>query len=557
MEKKSTGNAFLAKPIFNTRVKSANVKQKEILLGYFIGPFGALLSSGIFGAVLNKYWTDVLFLGEMTDAVSRFLMLLPLVSLILVVIGNLVVGQLLERTKTMQGKARPWILLSAFLLSAASILMFVVPFSNPIGKMIWLGVSYNLFYAIAFPIYNTANSTMIPVSTRNMKQRGLLASANNISALAVMGAGTMVFPILASMLLGSSISLWFVAMLAIAVFGFLACMLQFYFSRERVTEEAIKLNIQNEKTPVKKQLKAIAGDKSWWFIVIFWLLFQIGGLMQNVSMPYFSQWVVASIGGDWGLTMAILGIIGAVPMAIAVVLVWPLSNKFGKKNVTVVGLIIGAVGGTVAGLMPTNLITVGIGIALQCLGAAPACYLILAMLADELDHLEAKNGFRCDGFTMSIYSLIAAVTLGLAIAAVNGMLGATGYDASLAEVKGAAQSEAVNTVITVGYVWIRTAMFAAGAVLLLFFRVEKGLKEEHKIILERQKAEVLAQGKEWIEPAERLRIEQEEADHIADEARKVELRAYCDKKSLSYEAEEAKYQAKLAEKKAKEEAKKS
>lgn len=549
MEKKSTSNAFFAKSMFNTRIKSANVKLKEILFGYFIGPFGALLSSGIFGAVLNKYWTDVLFLGEMSDAVSAFLTLLPLLSLILVVIGNLVVGQLLERTKTLQGKARPWILLSAFLLSVASVLMFIIPFSNPVGKMIWLGVSYNLFYAIAFPIYNTANSTMIPVSTRNMKQRGLLASANNISALGVMGAGTMVFPILASMLLGSSVSLWFVAMLAIAVFGFLACMLQFYFTRERVTEEAIKLDIQSEKTPVKKQLKAIAGDKTWWFVVIFWLLFQIGGLMQNVSMPYFSQWVVVSIGGDWGLTMAVLGIIGAVPMAIAVVLVWPLSNKFGKKNVTIIGLIIGTIGGVIAGLMPANLITVGVGIALQCLGAAPACYLILAMLADELDHLEAKNGFRCDGFTMSIYSLIAAVTLGLAIAAVNGMLGATGYDASLAEIEGAAQSETVNSVITVGYIWVRTAMFAIGAVLLLFFRVEKNLKEEHKIILERQKAEVIAQGKEWIEPAERLRIEQEVADKIADEARKDELRAYCEKKGLSYETEEAMYQAKLAEKK--------
>ena len=41
----------------------------------------------------------------------------------------------------------------------------------------------------------------------------------------------------------------------------------------------------------------------------------------------------------------------------------------------------------------------------------------------------------------------------------------------------------------------------------------------------------------------------------AEEARKEELRAYCQKKGLDFSAEEAKYQNKLAEKKAKAEAK--
>ena len=32
----------------------------EMLIGYLIGPFGALLSSGIFTGMLQKYLTDVL-----------------------------------------------------------------------------------------------------------------------------------------------------------------------------------------------------------------------------------------------------------------------------------------------------------------------------------------------------------------------------------------------------------------------------------------------------------------------------------------------------------------
>lgn len=76
------------------------------------------------------------------------------------------------------------ILLSALTLSVASVLMFIVPFEG-MAKMVWIAIAYNLYYAVAYPIYNTANSTMIPVSTRDSKQRGALASFTNVAGLGV------------------------------------------------------------------------------------------------------------------------------------------------------------------------------------------------------------------------------------------------------------------------------------------------------------------------------------------------------------------------------------
>lgn len=71
----------------------------EMLLGYFIGPFGALLSSGIFTSILQNYFTDVLKLD------LGFLTTLQLISTVLIVAANLVVGQLIERTRALAGKA--------------------------------------------------------------------------------------------------------------------------------------------------------------------------------------------------------------------------------------------------------------------------------------------------------------------------------------------------------------------------------------------------------------------------------------------------------------------
>ena len=67
-------------------------------------------------------------------------------------------------------------------------------------------------------------------------------------------------------------------------------------------------------------------------------------------------------------------------------------------------------------------------------------------------------------------------------------------------------------------------------------------------IIAHQKAEVEAAGGVWVDPEERLRLEQEEADRIAEEAKLAELKAHCDKKGLNYETELAKLREKEAKK---------
>lgn len=53
------GQIFKA-PFLRTKITSANVKRKEIAIGYFLGPFFALISNAVFGAYLNRYYSDVL-----------------------------------------------------------------------------------------------------------------------------------------------------------------------------------------------------------------------------------------------------------------------------------------------------------------------------------------------------------------------------------------------------------------------------------------------------------------------------------------------------------------
>lgn len=481
---------FWNTPLTSSLIKGKDVKLPEMLLGYFIGPVGGLLSSGIFTSILNTYFTDVLKLD------LTFLTTLQLVSTILIVIANLVVGQLIERTRVLAGKARPWILLSALTLSVASVLMFIVPFEG-VMKMVWIAIAYNLYYSVAYPIYNTANSTLVAVSTRNSDQRGQLASFTNIAGLAAMGAGSMVFPILVSFALKENQALWFVAMLAVGILTALTVFLQYKFSRERVTEELMESGEEEQEEDKPKagsmgtQFKAVASEKWWWVVMIFYMIFQFSGAIKNGSMSYFCRWVLdnSAMGADaWGTYQSILAIMGAIPMAVAMLFVNPLCQKFGKRTTVSVFLVLGVIGGVIAGMGGSNIVPVAVGVALKCLGSSPACYMILAMLADVIDHIEWKTGLRTDGLTMSIYSSLMVAASPVMNAVFSAILNAVGYDQNLVVGTGM-QSALAQTGISVSYIWIETVAYAVCAVLLfLFFHVEDNLKAEQAEIEKRNKA---------------------------------------------------------------------
>lgn len=545
---------FFEHPFVRTKITSANVKVREMLLGYFVGPFIALISNAIFASYLNRYYTDVI---GITRWAPKFAMFMPMISVIFVIIGNLFVGRLIDRVRTPQGKVRPFMLLSAPFIVIAIILLFLAPNDGSVTTLIWIAVSYNLYYAVAYPLYYTSHSSMVALSTRNSKHRGMLATFSNAAGVAAVGIGaSIVFPLFQGMLFVTkdgavdkvaSYGAWKSFMMILCVITFIGIILEYFFTRERITEENMKLNITEEQIPMMQQLKAVVSDKYWWLIILYFLLFQFGGLIKNGSMTYYCRWMFDAVDeATAGGYQATLGLIGGLPTAIGMVLAWPIADKLGKQRAVVGGMALAVLGGLVSFLNVHNFVLVCAGVILKGIGSIPAMYVTLALLSDVLDHLEAKNGFRSDGFTMSVYGAIMVGLTGLGSGIINVFLGIGGYDASLA-----VQSGATQNALVICYLGIELICYAVIAVMLLFLNVEKHVAEDQRIIVENQKASVLAAGGTWIEPAERLRIEQEEADKKAEDARIEELKAKCKKRGLSFEAEEAKYQQKQNARKAK------
>ena len=477
-------NTLLDQEICKSRITSDQVTGKERWLGYLLGPAGALLLNAVLATYLNVYYTDVLKLGGIWG--GAFLVIFPIISKIIDAITNVIMGQIIDRTHTSEGKARPWLLLSAPLMAVTGILLFTVPQASETVQVIWVMVSYNLFYSFAYTIFNMSHNLMVPLSTRDTQQRGSLSVFNQIATIMISGIlVALIFPMVVMPMLGVDKAKWIGLMSVLAVLALPLTLVEYYFTKERVTLE--NQDSKAENISFAKQLKTIFSDKYMILIYVYFLIYTIGSCIKNVSLPYFCNYVLGTYND--GITQTMLSVIGGIPMGIGIFAVWPLAKKFGKRNVTLAGFILYSIGGAVCWMFPTNMTMMLIGQFIKNIGGLPCSYVFMALFADVLDHMEWKNGSRCDGIAMSVYNIIAVALLGVCTGIFNGLLSGAGYvEPELIEgvTVAAQQSEAVKNVITFSFVGLEVITGIALAVLLIFLNVEKDIDKKQAEIAARR-----------------------------------------------------------------------
>lgn len=540
---------MLSGRIFNSRVHSKNVTGKEKWLGYLLGPCGALLLNAVLATYLNVYYTDVLKLTTVWG--GAFLIVFPVISKIIDAITNVIMGYIIDRTKTKQGKARPWLLLSAPLLAITGVLLFIVP-SGSVGLQVaWVMISYNLFYSFAYTIYNMSHNLMVPLSTRNTMQRGGLSVFNQISTIMMSGIiVALVFPMVIMPLLGVDRSLWIIVMCVLSIITLPLTLVEYYFTKERVTEELV--NTDEKKTPFLTQLKIVLSDKYMIVTFIYFLIYLLASSIKNFGLVYYCNYVLGTYND--GITQTLVSVLGGIPMGIGIFAVWPLAKKFGKRNITLVGFLLYSLGSAICWIVPTNLYIVLVGQFIKNIGGLPCAYVFMALFADGLDHLEWKSGIRCDGTAMSIYGIIACCLGGLATSIFNAMLSKTGYVApELIDgvTVASTQSAAVQNVITFAFVGLESITGIILAGLLIFLTVEKTIGKKQSMIRERQKAAAEARGEEWISPEIQAEIDERRFIEESEKIFAEELKVKCEKKGLNYEAELEKHKTQIAEQRAK------
>ena len=295
----------------------------------------------------------------------------------------------------------------------------------------------------------------------------------------------LVFPMIIMPIIGADKGKWITLMSVLSIIVFPLTLLEYFFTKERVTLENQQSNEKNT-VPFKKQIRAIFTDKYMLLIYFYFLIYTMGSSIRNISLVYFCNYVLGSYND--GFTQTMISVIGGLPMGIGIFAVWPLARRFGKRNVTLAGFILYAAGGMICWMHPTNMTIMLIGQLIKNIGGLPCSYVFMALFADVLDHMEWKTGFRSDGLAMSVYNIIAIAMAGVCTGLFNGLLARNGYVAPEL-VNGvtvaAIQNEAVKNVITFGYVGLEVITAVILVVLLSFLNVEKDIDKKQEEIRER------------------------------------------------------------------------
>ncbi len=560
----------------------------EGAIGYLVGPTLALLANSILSNYFNKYMTDVLHINNWASA---FFTWLPVISVIFVVIGNILVGKLMDNNKSKNGKARPLLLLSLPISLLALLFLFVFSPYNAnndswhVGALVCIAIGYNLWFAFAYPMYYTPHAGLVSLSTRNSKDRGLLATISNATMLAAMGISSMFLPFFLNLLFvydmsgkgspimndagkilyyvdesgaaiydsGASYAHWKVFVIALLIITAIGVLIEYFFTRERVTEETMGQETESKPAlSTAEQWKICSKDKYWIIMMVFFFLYQFGGMIKNVSQNYFCTAMFPDAMGNYtvaygGQLQGTLAIIGAIPTAVGMVIALPLANALGSKAKAILcGAALAVVGGVIGMFAPNNFIVVTVSFVIKALGSTPAMYLSLALLADIFDHQEAVNGKRTDGFSMTVYGAIIAGMTGLTTGVLNMVLSATNYDVSTLQ---------TNEVLRAAMPWVfiggETICYLGIFIFFLFMGVEKFSKIDHIAIVADQKAAAKAEGREYISAEEKIRREEGEEAYQAELKKQADAaakeKARVAKLSSEQKKAEAERDAKIAE----------
>lgn len=578
---------FLKKGLFEkdfmqTRIKSNHISKAEKWLGYALGPGLAMLHYTMVASLRERFYMQINVLNELFNNPMTYGTMNTVASMIGIILG-LYINYMVEHTVSKAGRFRPWALIGSLLMAVFGVFIFWSPFAyGTVPQLVWLYIANILYTGIALNMFKMKDN-VVAVSTRNILERGHITSWTN--SISNMIPGTILMFVV-DMILWNSVLIpnvtgeyWMLLVLITGVLGFVGALLQYFFTRERITEDNRLINQQNAdataSAPLGKQLKCMLTNK--YFLMS--LLVAAGAIfydyMQGAnSRVYMIQYI---LGDKDGSLQGLFLMVTMQPMMIGLLVAPALAKRFSARKIMGVSAVIVFIGIIIAVLQPSNLpMAMAGGFIFACgIFAVTTMNMVFAqMAADDIEH---KHGFRVEGtlanaIIIAVYSIVLTPISGLYETGLSlfgfkqpanlteeafALLAETDYISALPIASGVdagkisvvfAQNEAVNN-------WILAAYYGSYAIFALiilfvciFFTLDKKIPQIRADLEARKKAATEARGEVYISPEEQDRMEMEAAAKELEENRIDELKAKCAKKGLDFDTENQKYLDKLAKK---------
>lgn len=398
-------------------------------LGYAMGDMGCGFSFQLVSTFMQLFYMQ--YIGVSEEAYAIIIIL----SKVFDAVNDIVIGNLVD-TKRIGKKSKymPWILLGAVTLVIFNIMLFA-PVKNfsQWGKYAWCLGSYCL-WSIAYTMVNVPYGSLHSVITDNPQEKVSLSTFRSIGAalpaIVIMivlprivynttttATGEQIQTLKGETLLPVALVLSAVAM--VVLWG---------------TTKLVKERVSHDSNENAVGFKAMISSAKSFFTnramvgatvasVASVALFNSTMALNNMVFQYFFR-------DTDKISIAMIG--SYAPMIIFMVFIGKLTKKFGKKNVIVSTMLVGAISGLLSLFAPITPDSKGMIIYVICLmglnlGNAGFQISVWAIIADCIEVSYRKTGKSEEGSLYAIYSFFRKLAQGIGQAIVALGLSAIGF----------------------------------------------------------------------------------------------------------------------------------
>ncbi|WP_342478135.1 glycoside-pentoside-hexuronide (GPH):cation symporter [Paenibacillus sp. FSL H7-0350] len=372
--------------------------------------------SGLIGMV-TYFYTDKVGIAAAT--VGTIMLITKLVN----AFTDLLMGRIVDGTKSKYGKARPWMLWMALPALAAIILLFTVPAdaSNTV-KTIYALATVIFASAIVYTGIAIPYGSLMAIRTKSVEERGKMGLTRTIFGYMI-GIVVSVVLIPVTNMLGGDQKAWIIVAVVLGLLSAIALVLTFLSSKENNAN--VNLN-ESDNVPFWESIKLLLQNKYWIIMLFAQLFINMMYTLNGSTGIYYTKYIL----GNEDL-IGIMGAIGLIPVFLGFALVGPMIKKFGLSSTARIGLIVGIAALGIRCFMPYSFVAALVLGGITTLATIPMMAVGGVLVNNTVEYGEWKTGKRLVGMVNSANSFGVKIGMGLAAAMIGWILAMGDYDGTL------------------------------------------------------------------------------------------------------------------------------
>ncbi len=447
-------------------------------IGYALGDMGGVLTFSLIGAFQNQFYTSVLGLAPAKIAV------LILIARVWDAINDPMWGAFIDSRKpTKHGRFRPYIFGFSIPLAVSAVMMFtVIPNLSEAKYLLFAYITY-IAYGMLYTAVNIPYGSLASVITDDEKERSSLSMWRSIGA----GIGGLPSAILLPMFIykttgvsadGTEIkdmdsSKLTICVIILAIISVVAFFLHFKLTKERIVAQPKAKGDYNAVRSIFDLLKS----RPYVMVCL--------ASMLLVGFQFYYQSAYTYLFTDFyhkpGL-YSMVTVCTYLPMAIFIPIMNKLIDKFGKKELCTVGMIISAVANLILFIIKTT--NPYVFLAFTFVSGLGLTFLVLeiwALAMDVIDYHELKTHRNEEGTAYALFSFMRKLGQALAGVGLNVLLEVIRYDSEAAKAGVAMEQEVLDKLYDISTLVPAIALALCALVLGFGYNLsKKKLAEVHK-----------------------------------------------------------------------------